>query len=66
MTKSVDVAIDKLLGPNATHIITNALRVAAERFDEYAADVVNARIAEQFTRQASEARGLIERIEEGE
>ncbi len=45
---------------------TNALRIAAERFDGYAADAIPSRIAEQFPHQAKASRALADKIDEAE
>jgi hypothetical protein len=50
------------------HVITGALRVAGTQYDRDAKDMrfsvpVNERLVEQFDRQASDARQLLERLE---
>jgi hypothetical protein len=51
-------------GETDLDVISNALRVAAERFDENAKVFAETQtyIAEQFTRQASEARRIYDSI----
>ena len=46
--------------------ISNALRVAAERFDGYAADLCVPRLVQQFERQAAQCRALHDLIAERE
>jgi hypothetical protein len=40
-----------------------ALRVAAEKFEDYAKTEFNTRLIQQFSRQAAESRALAEKLE---
>ena len=60
------MSIQPKLSEHEVSTITNALGIAAERFDDYAATIANHRVAEQFAQQAKDSRALIEKLDEAE